>query len=460
MYKFSTLLKYEWLNFRADKGLLILTSLALIAGLYGIYYGTSEIDRQQENIAKLGQLTEQSIEEMKEKYPGDADAGDLGYYHSTFAVNEPDSWAGLSMGQRDLNPYYLKLRLLNLQSQLYDTDNINPLKVLAGNFDLAFVLVYLFPLLIIGLCFNILSAEKEQGTLPLLLSQPIGLPLIVGAKLIFRIMIVLGLALFLSLIAMWWAQVAPDIRIVLWIAVISMNCLFWFGVVFLVAALQKNSAFNAVALLGVWLVLTIITPALLNVYVAVKQPVPQALDLTIKQREEVHGGWDKPKMETMERFFVHHPEWRDTTAIEGRFAWRWYYAFQHLGDVAVEELARDYRESLQARHNLVNRLNVLSVPVNVQGALNAMAASDLPAHLDFIVSATRHHDAIRGFYYPFLFNQIPFTHADYENEPEHRFKSSPDFSTVNSGLIKLIISTLLVFIAGFILFRFKMATVK
>ncbi|MCC9137563.1 ABC transporter permease [Pontibacter silvestris] len=460
MKKFWILINFEWLNFKADKGLLILTTLTLFAGLYGIYYGTTEIERQRENIAALDVLTEHNVEEMKVKFPGEADAGDIGYYHSTFAVNHPDSWASLSMGQRDVNPYYIKLRLLNLQSQLYDTENINPLKVLSGNFDLAFVLVYLFPLLIIGLCFNILSLEKEQGTLPLLMSQPISLPLVVGAKLTFRVLIVMGLALLLSIIAMLWEQVSPDVRVALWLGVVVLNTLFWFGVAFLVAALQKNSAFSAVTLLGVWLMLTIIIPALLNVYVAIKQPVPQALELTIKQREEVHGGWDKPKRETMNKLFTLYPQWTDTTEIQGRFAWRWYYAFQHLGDVAVADLARDYQESLQARHQLVERLSVLSVPVNVQGVFNAMTGSDLPSHLAFLQSATRYHGELREFYYPFLFNQVGFTHADYDREPRHTSTSSPDFTTAYSGLVKLFLSVLLVYVAGLLLFRMKEAIVK
>ncbi|GAB3816909.1 ABC transporter permease [Pontibacter rugosus] len=457
---FRILIKYEWLNFRADKGLLILTTLILVAGLYGIYYGTTAIERQRENIAALDVLTEHNVEEMKLKFPGEADAGDIGYYHSTYAVNYPDSWASLSMGQRDVNPIYIKLRLLNLQSQLYDTDNVNPLKVLAGNFDLAFVLVYLFPLLIIGLCFNILSAEKEQGTLPLLLSQPISLPLVVGAKLTFRLMIVLGLALLLSVVAMVWGQVIADVRLFIWLSVVILYCLFWFGIAFVVAALQKNSAFNAVSLLGVWLLLTIIIPALLNVYVAVKQPVPQALDLTIKQREVVHGGWDKPKQETMKKFFALYPEWTDTTEIQGRFAWRWYYAFHHLGDVAVEALARDYKESLLARHKLVEELNLISPPVNVQGILNAMAGSDLPAHVAFLQSATAYHDALREFYYPFLFKQVAFTHADFNHEPKHSFTSSPDLATAAGGLLKLPGSVLVVFVAGLLLFRINKLSVQ
>ncbi|WP_299991482.1 DUF3526 domain-containing protein [uncultured Pontibacter sp.] len=460
MKKFWILIKFEWLNFRADKGLLILTILTLFAGLYGIYYGTTEINRQQENIAALDVLTEQNIEELKAKYPNGTDAGDIGYYHATFAVNHPDSWASLSLGQRDVNPYYIKLRLLNLQSQLYDTENINPLKVLSGNFDLAFVLVYLFPLLIIGLCFNILSVEKEQGTLPLLLSQPIGLPLIVGAKLTFRMMLVLGMALLLSVVAMVWGQVSPDMRVAFWLGVVVLYCLFWFGVAFVVAALQKNSAFNAVTLLGVWLLLTIIIPALLNVYIAVKQPMPQALELTIKQREVVHGGWDKPKRETMDKFFALYPQWTDTTEIQGRFAWRWYYAFHHLGDVAVADLALDYQEGLQARHQLVEQLNVWSVPVNVQTIFNAMAGSDLPSYVSFLQSATQYHDSLREFYYPFLFNQVNFTNADYANEPRHSFTSSPDFATVHAGLYKLALSVLLVFAVGMLLFRRIKVSVK
>ena len=116
MNKFRIIIKYEWLNFRADKGLLLITLLTLFTGLYGIYYGTTEISRQRQHLADLTKITAHDVENMKVKFPGEADAGDVGYYHATCAVNHPDSWVSLSLGQRDINPYYIKLRLLNLQS--------------------------------------------------------------------------------------------------------------------------------------------------------------------------------------------------------------------------------------------------------------------------------------------------------------------------------------------------------
>jgi ABC-2 type transport system permease protein len=192
---------------------------------------------------------------------------------------------------------------------------------------------------------------------------------------------------------------------------------------------------------------------IINVYIFIKQPVPQALSLAIQQREEVHCGWDRPKKETLDKFFARYPEWTDTTEIQGRFAWRWYYAFHEVGDMAVEDLAREYQQGLQARYQLVERLNVLSVPVNVQEIFNAMAVADLPAYIAFLQSAAEHHASLKVFYYPFLFRQIAFTHADYAKEPRHSFTASPDYGVVYAGLLKLLITVLLVYGLGLLIFQ-------
>ncbi|GGF06195.1 ABC transporter permease [Hymenobacter cavernae] len=453
MRVFWILFTAEWRHFKAARGLVLLTSLVLLVGLYGIYYGTTEIGRQRQHLAELPALAHHNVEELKTKFPEPADAGEIGYYHTTFAVHHPTPWASLSLGQRDVNPYYVKLRLLGLQGQLYASENVNPAKVLSGNFDLAFVLVYLFPLLIIALSFNLLSSEKEQGILPLLLAQPVSAALVVGAKLAFRLALVLGLALVLSGVAMLWARVPLDGRVGLWLALVMLYCLFWFGLAFLVTGLQRNSAFNAVALVGLWLVLVVLVPGLLNVYVSAARPVPQGIELTVKQREEIHGGWDKPKTETMNRFFALYPQWRDTTTIKEHFVWRWYYAFQHLGDQSVQPLAVAYTDGLRQRYELVNRLNWLSPAINAQTSLNALAGTDLPTHLAFQRSATRYHDTLRAFYYPYLFRQVAFTHADYAKEPTHTFTSSSEISTTIRGLGKLLVSLGVVYAAGLLLFR-------
>jgi ABC-2 type transport system permease protein len=252
---------------------------------------------------------------------------------------------------------------------------------------------------------------------------------------------------------MLWASVPLDGRVLLWLAFVTLYALFWFGAVLVVTALQRSSAVNAVALVGTWLLLVVLIPGLLNMGVAAARPVPQGLALTIKQREEIHAGWDRPKAQTMNRFFAHYPQWRDTTTIRERFVWRWYYAFQHLGDVSVEPLAAAYAGGLQQRFALVEQLNVFSPAINAQTSLNALAGTDLPTHLQFQSSARAYHDALRTYYYPFLFRQVPFTHADYARKPTHSFISQPELPTAYRGLGKLLLTVGVTFGLGLVLLR-------
>ncbi|HET9503778.1 MAG TPA: DUF3526 domain-containing protein [Hymenobacter sp.] len=453
MRLFRLLFYYEYLHFKAARGLLLLTGLLLAAGLYGIYYGTAEVARQRRHLAELPALGRHQVAELKVKFPGPAEAGEVGYYHQNYALHHPSAWAGLALGQRDVNPYYLKLRLLGLQGQLYASENVNPAKALSGNFDLAFVVVYLFPLLIIALGFNLLSSEREQGILPLLLAQPVSATQLVLAKLAFRLAVVLGLGALLSAAGLAWARVPLDGRVGLWLALGGVYCLFWFGVVLLVAAGQRSSSFNAVALLGAWLTLVVLVPSLLSVYVAAARPVPQGLALTMQQREAIHGGWDQPKTETMQRFFTQYPQYRDTAAIRERFAWRWYYAFQYLGNQSATPLVRAYAQGQAQRHALAQRLAWLSPALSAQLSFNALAGTDLPAHLAFQQSATRYHDALRAFYYPFLFKKIPFTHADYARLPTHSFTSPSDAGAAWAGLGQLLLSTAALYALGLALLR-------
>jgi ABC-2 type transport system permease protein len=437
-----------------------LTGLLLAVGCYSIYYGTTEVARQRQHLAELPQLAAHNVAELQAKFPGPADAGEIGYYHTTFAVHRPTPWAGLALGQRDVNPYYLKLRLLGLQGQLYASENVNPSKVLTGNFDLAFVVVYLVPLLVIALGFNLLSSEREQGILPLLLAQPISATQLVAAKLLFRLGLVLALVGLLSALGLLWARVPLDGRVGLWLGLVALYCAFWQGVVLLVTAGQRSSSFNAVALLGAWLTLLVLVPSLLQVAVTAARPVPQGLALTMQQREAIHGGWDRPKAETMTRFFADYPQYRDTTTIRERFVWRWYYAFQYLGDKSAAPLAATYARGLGQRHELAGRLAWLSPAVVLQTSLTALAGTDLPAHLAFQQSATRYHDALRAFYYPFLFRKVAFTHADYAREPRHSFTSPSQTSAARRGLWQLLLATGLVGALGLAWLRVRPAGVR
>lgn len=91
----------------------------------------------------------------------------------------PGLLAPLAIGQSDLLPYYFKVSTDSRETIMASNEIENPNRLLAGRFDLALVLIFLYPLLILALTYNMLSVEQEQGTLALVLSQPVSLATLV-----------------------------------------------------------------------------------------------------------------------------------------------------------------------------------------------------------------------------------------------------------------------------------------
>jgi ABC-2 type transport system permease protein len=93
------------------------------------------------------------------------------YYLKFAYINPTENLAGLAIGQRDINSSIQVNTIRGLEGQKYDSDIRNPFQLMMGNFDLSFVILYLFPLVIISLCYNLYSEEKENGTWALLKTQ-------------------------------------------------------------------------------------------------------------------------------------------------------------------------------------------------------------------------------------------------------------------------------------------------
>ena len=124
-----------------------------------------------------------------------------------YAVMPPTPLAALAVGQSDLLPYYFKVTTDAKETVLAAAELENPQRLLTGRFDLAFVLIYLYPLLILALTYNLLSAEKEQGTLVLALSQPVSLRTLLLGKVASRFVLFLATIVSLAAIALAVAQV-------------------------------------------------------------------------------------------------------------------------------------------------------------------------------------------------------------------------------------------------------------
>jgi ABC-2 type transport system permease protein len=292
-----------------------------------------------------------------------------------------------------------------------------------GSFDFAFVVVYLAPLCAIALMYDWAAGERESGRLRLLQAMPMSPARLFGQRALLRYgWLAAALVLPLAAASVW--RGAPVAAVLAMAAVSGLYLAFWCGLALVVGRRFARAHAAALALLGVLLVLLLLVPAAVNLVMARMLPAGQGARLALEQREAVHRGWDLPKQVTFERFFLTHPEWRDTEPVTGRFHWKWYYAMQQVGDDAVAAQARAYREQLLARQRWASLAGWLDPAVAAQVALHRLADTDLAATLRFWDAIASFHHALRRYHYPFVFNELPFSAQAFEGMPRFEAEAS------------------------------------
>jgi ABC-2 type transport system permease protein len=396
----------------AIPALLLLTLLAGAAVLAGL----SEVARQKDAIARIQPQQAEDVAAIAKWVSKEGDAGNAAYYTFHATWDAPSTLAFAAVGQRDVAPYILRVRALGLEGQLYESENYNAELALPGRFDWAFVLTYLAPLFLIVLLHDLKSGEREAGRMGLLSAMARQESALWRRRVMLRLgLLFAALALPFLIGAIISGTSATHIGAVLLMT--AAYLIFWMLIAMLIWRWQLSSVANAAALAASWLVLTLILPALAHLAINSAIPVGQGVELTLAQREAVHDGWDKPKDETMQAFFKAHPEWKDTKPVEGGFHWKWYYAFQHVGDMSVADRAAAYRQGLEARDNWTRRTGVMLPAVGVQTLIHRLAQTDLTAQLAYQDRVRAFHERLRGFYYPYVFNEVRFGNADFAAAP-------------------------------------------
>jgi ABC-2 type transport system permease protein len=415
-----------WLRWHLELRLLLrggtvpaAVAVIVVAGLLAFGHGRTVIGRQVDVLHKRGSVQAAEHRRIFDPLPPSANAGDQLYYLAYHTARMPSPWAALAIGQRDVQPFNLKIRLLALEGQLYDVDLGNPLLAALGHFDFAFVLVVLVPLVVIALTYNVHSSEVEGGTWALLRSQPTSAFGVLGLRCLLRVLVVWIPVVGVMAVAAGWLGVPVD----RWWWLIAGAALayvaVWTGTGLLVAMLQRSSDVNLLALLGVWVVWTALGPALINVAAAARFPLPEALELTVLQRQGYHGAWDEPLDEVMAAFYRTYPEWRSYPIPRGQYSNGWYYAMQQRGDDMARPAARRYRARLEAKDAWLARLSWLCPPATLHRLLTRVARTDLPAHLAYLDSVARYHEQLKRHFLPVIFSDRTVGQVDWHAAPVH-----------------------------------------
>jgi ABC-2 type transport system permease protein len=401
------LLVKQFIRSRTTVGALL---LLLSMGILSILIGHQFLAQQEQ---RIDQVTEHQRSHLQRHVAAHDEMGLLLYYLRFALISPPDRLSALSIGQRDVNPGIQSVTIRTLEGQKYDTDLTNPVQLHAGNLDLGFVILYLFPLVIIACTFNILSEDQETGTWKTIAVQARSPFRFLLARLLVRALFVFGVLLALLLVAAAVVSVPWNEVFLAFAALSILYSIFWFALAFWLALFKKSSAFNVLTLLAVWVALTLLLPASVNSLVATLHPVPESLSTLLKQRDGYHQQWDKDKHATLNRFYAQYPQLAHYGIPTETFHWGWYYAMQHAGDDAARADSQALRDKMLLREK-TSRSFAWAIPtLHTQLCFNDLAQTGLTDYLRLLDSAATFHARTRLYFYPKIFEGAAVKNEDW-----------------------------------------------
>ncbi|MFH6995416.1 DUF3526 domain-containing protein [Flavobacterium sp. FlaQc-48] len=413
-------------NFIRSKGTKIGLIFLLIICFISLLIGQQFQQKQQNNIQEAALYQKEHIARNAAFHKDEM--GLLLYYIKFSLVNKTLPLNSLAIGQRDVNPSIQSVTIRALEGQKYDAELNNPNNLLSGNIDFSFVLIYLFPLLIIAFSYNLVSEEKESGTWKIVATQSQNTFLYILKLFYIRILSLVLLLTIVLFIAVLFLSIPFNTSLFIFYTIGILYVLFWFAVCFFIVSLQKHSNFNAVILLTIWLFLIIILPATINTYIVTKFPVPEALELTVKQRNAYHEKWDMDKKITMDKFYHHYPQFAHYPLPNTEFSWLWYYAMQQAGDDDSAKQSQELESKLQQRNAASQFIGQFIPTLHAQMQLNEIAKADLGNQLLFLKKTKQFHEKMRLYFYPKIFDNAK---VEKENWSKFKVETFSDASEIN-----------------------------
>ncbi|WP_316829668.1 DUF3526 domain-containing protein [Pedobacter aquatilis] len=265
-----------------------------------------------------------------------------------------------------------------------------------GEISIAMVLQLLVPLLLIFLGYNSISAERESGTLKILLCQEVSWPKLLWGKTlgisgvclsVFIPLIILTTLLWASL-SNWQISFDSTLRLLLLVLAYSTYFFVIAALTVLVSAFQRSSKSALVVLLSGWIFFIVIMPRLTQAIGTKLHPTPSKIEFAAAIATDIHKQGDS-----------HDPNDAHYAAIKDSLLRKYGVAdvkqlpFNYGGYIMAEgekitsAIYSQHQQALNKRFEKQNSLTAYAALFNLYLALKqlsmALTASDFKTYVDF-----------------------------------------------------------------------------
>lgn len=302
------ILLYEWKHFTRSPFKAIALMLYLLASIYGLHKGARLYDIHNAAIAATEQKVEKERQSCIKRYETDSlvlpDRNWINLSNPKWAIEftavyhhkSPSSAMVYSIGQSE--QYGFSKKISNSASP-YDADLAeeiaNPERLQIGTLDFSFALLFLSPLLLLVLLYNIKSTEIEQGFMALVEVQTASKNKWLMSRAMFYFLLLWLSNVLLMVYGGWLTKVFTHANAAFWqMQMYSFTyCAFWFVLYYIILQTGKSIMGNTLRMVGVYFAFAFIIPAAVYQYLSIQHPTNLMTEFADAQVEKRWQIWDK-----------------------------------------------------------------------------------------------------------------------------------------------------------------------
>lgn len=300
MQTFTTLLRFEWLRVTRSPMRVMAVIVFLLCGIYAIASGVQHVKEWRQTLGEL----EDREQEQRQQALDWFEAGETGpeerrwinitkslwadRYAMAHAKMDPEPLAALAIGLSDIRSSWAAISATSGSKPFETSDPAtlgNAEKLLAGNFDLVFVIAYLMPLLLLVLLFDVGGLERDLGMMRLVRTQAKAPRAWWIQRIALPSLLVVVLVLALCVVGGVWAD-ALDSSFLVFCALACGYTVVWAALFGAVLSAGTGTAAAALWMVGLWLGFCLVVPAAVRQFLGRDHPSLYASEVTTALRSD------------------------------------------------------------------------------------------------------------------------------------------------------------------------------
>ncbi|NQE61332.1 ABC transporter permease subunit [Caulobacter sp. RHG1] len=423
---FATVTRHELKRVLRDRALPWLLILFAALAAYGAWSGAQWTAKRAQTVQlltdEIGPIMEIKAKQLAESPPGTWPFSATPQVAPFRLVLTPGPMAPLSIGQAEAYPY--AARMIPLENiTMFDPfklDVDNPAVRAVGRFDLAFVIVFVLPLVLLAASFDLWSRDRERGVSAMILSQPVTPLAVIAGKAAARAIVVLLPATALVLAALVAIGARAPLGLIATALVVLAYGFLWIVLAALINVFIRRSTEAALAAGAVWLLIVVLAPALSLATANILSPPPSELRFSADYAQQSRAIRTEQRLarEALGPEVVADPAPKVPDRI------RKFFVERTVEDRRLAPLIDRQLAARERRRDSLNALRLFLPAVAAQDALDRIAGSDADRAVAFQGQAMAFMVRAKAWLGDRLDRDLPMQMEDYGRLPRFEYQEA------------------------------------